>query len=429
MIWRTSLAAFRLVGVLQRLAERRLTLAGMLVGSATVLAAALGVDTTLTVAYRLFSFGAALMFVAWMAVLLQRGRVEVERRLPRVATAGEALTYRVRVRNTGRGRLDGVALIDEAIEPNPTLAEFRANRKVPTYRGWRRLLESMRPVRLEEAPLPALPPGASAEVVMRGRALRRGVQHFSAVTLARPDPLGLVRGLATTPAEGNLLVLPKRYPLPPIALPGARQYQPGGVALASAIGDSEEFVGLRDYRPGDPLQRIHWKSYARAGEPVVRETQAEYYERHALVLDTFAGAGREAALEEAVSIAASLACTVHTQECLLDLVFVGTQPHVYTAGRGLMSAGGLMEVLAGVGMSAQPFRTLHDAVLARRGQLTGCVLVLLAWDEERRAFVRELQRLGTPVLVLVVNEVPADERHAWLRAIDPARVAEGLAAL
>jgi hypothetical protein len=82
-----------------------------------------------------------------------------------------------------------------------------------------------------------------------------------------------------------------------------------------------------------------------------------------------------------------------------------------------------------VGLSAQPFHVLQDAVLARRGQVTGCVCVLLAWDAPRKEFVRALQQLGTPVLVLVVGEVPAAERAPWLRVIDPARVAEGLAAL
>ena len=46
-------------------------------------------------------------------------------------------------------------------------------------------------------------------------------------------------------------------------------------------------MSLRDYRPGDPLQRIHWKSFARTGDPVVREYQDEFFERHALILDTF----------------------------------------------------------------------------------------------------------------------------------------------
>ena len=44
---------------------------------------------------------------------------------------------------------------------------------------------------------------------------------------------------------------------------------------------------MRDYRPGDPLRRIHWKSWAKTGRPVVKEYQDEFFVRHGLILDTF----------------------------------------------------------------------------------------------------------------------------------------------
>ena len=81
-------------------------------------------------------------------------------------------------------------------------------------------------------------------------------------------------------------------------------------------------MSLRDYRPGDPLRRVHWRSYAKTGEPVVKEFQDEYFTRHALILDTFAVPGGDEAFEEAVSVAASFACTLLTQESLLDLLFL-----------------------------------------------------------------------------------------------------------
>jgi uncharacterized protein (DUF58 family) len=429
-MWKFSHWIFSLVAASQRVIDRRLTRAGMLVGGVLIVTAALGIDTNVTVAYRVFAFAAALILVGWLGTLLQRDHYAVERHLPRVVTAGEPFTYRVTVSNLTNTPRDGLALIDDLADPRPPLTEFRARIKFPTYRAWRRLINERKACRVDELALPEFAPRDALDVTVRGEALRRGNQHFRGVTVARADPLGLVRGLTLLDAPTNLLVLPRRYALPPIALPGSRRYQPGGVALAAPIGNSEEFVGLRDYRPGDPLQRIHWKSYARAGEPVVREYQDEYFERHALILDTFAGTESVPAFEEAVSIAASLACTVNTQECLLDLMFVGAESYIYTAGRGQMTTGSLLEILAGVQLcSAKPFCSLQDTVTARRGLLTGSICILLAWDDARREFIRTLRTLGVPVLALVVTTETVEERAPWLRVITPGKGQEGLAGL
>lgn len=429
-MWKFFHWLFSLVAASQRLIDRRLTPAGMLVGSVLIGTAALGADTHLTVAYRVFAFALALLFVAWLGTLLQRGRYAVTRHLPRVVTAGETFTYRVSVENRHAAARDGMALLEELADPRPTLAEFRARMRFPTYLAWKRLMRERMPCEITEMPIPDLAPLGVTEVTLHGEAHRRGNQHFEGMSLARADPLGLMRAVTRFDAPANLLVLPRRYEWPPLALPGSRRHQPGGVSQAASVGDSEEFVGLRDYRPGDPLQRIHWKSFARTGEPVVREYQDEYFERHALILDTFGASSETTAFEDAVSIAASLACTVNTQECLLDLMFVGHENHVYTAGRGQMSTGGLLEVLAGVQLTAaRPFRTLHDAVTARRAQLTGSVCVLLKWEHERRALVRALRELGVPLLVIVVTQEPITDREPWLRMIEPGKLAEGLARL
>jgi uncharacterized protein (DUF58 family) len=241
---------------------------------------------------------------------------------------------------------------------------------------------------------------------------------------------GLFRKIITLPEEANLLVLPRRYKLPPLALPGSRMYQQGGVTLASSVGDSEEFIGLRDYRPGDPLQRIHWKSFARLGKPVVREYQDEFFERHALILDTFAGAAEERLFEEAVAIAASFAYTIDTQDCLLDLMFVGAETYTYTAGRGQLQPGSLLEVLAGVQPCVdKPFRVLHDAALAKRGALSGCICILVRWDDARRAFIDALHASGVTTRVLVVSEHAISDRPSWLTVLEPGKIQQGLAAL
>jgi uncharacterized protein (DUF58 family) len=429
-MWRVSHRVFRAVAALLHWANRRFTAAGMLVVSGIAISGAVGVDTTLSLAFQTFSLLLALIAVSALCLPWMRVRVAAERELPRVATAGEPFTYRLCLTNPGAGALDGLSAFEDFADPRPTYEAFRSAVRFPTYRAWKRMVAAQRAAHASEQPLPALSPRSRTEVEVHARALRRGVAHSDGITVARADPLGLVKALTRVPRRANLIVLPRRYELPPLELPGSRRYQPGGVTLAASVGDSEEFVGLRDYRPGDPLQHIHWKSFARAAKPIVKEFQNEYFERHALVLDTFVAGREERSFEEAVSIAASFACTIDTRESLLDLMFIGAQAYIHTAGRGQLHAGTLLEILAGVQPCRdKPFSVLGDAVIARRYSLTGCICVLVGWDGERAAFVQRLQSHGIAARVIAVSASPVADRPEWLLVVEPGKVQEALARL
>ena len=417
VVKRLSYFAFRFVTGATHWSSQRFTAAGALVISCAVITGAIGVDTTQSVAYQAFALFTAMMGMAALCLPFVSTRVAVERELPRVATAGEAFTYRMRVSNPGTTALDGLSLMEDLADPRPSHDAYNAAIGIPTYRKWKRLVAANQLARVPLRPVPVLAPGATAEIEIEARALKRGVAHSQGVIVGRADPLGLVRAIARVPRRSNFIVLPRRYP-------------PGGVTLATSVGDSEEFVGLRDYRPGDPLQRIHWKSFARAARPIVKEYQDEYFERHALVLDTFGAGGGERAFEEAVSIAASFAYTIDTRECLLDLMFIGAEAYTYTAGRGQMQAASLLEILAGVKPCRdKPFSTLGEAVLMRRGALTGCICVVLGWDEERARFFRQLQAHGLAFRAIAVCSAPVADPPPWLLAVEPGKVQEALVRL
>jgi len=429
-MWRLSYWMLRAVSGIFFWFRRRVTPAGKVAVGIALVAAALGVDTSQTLAYQIFALIIAALVLGLLAARAMRPRFEVRRVAPRVVTAGQAFSYRVWVRNLGSRPADGLSYSEQTPDPRPSLGEFRGKLKWPTYRGWWRLVMQAQPADVEDARIPPLLPGAQVMLELRGQARRRGTFQLTGANVAQAEPLGLVRALARVRLPDAMVVLPRRYKLHPAQLAGARRYQHGGVSLANSVGDSEEFIGLRLYRPGDPLQRIHWKSFARRGEPVVREYQDEFFERHALVLDTFADARQSEAFEEAVSVAASYACTLDTQESLLDLLFVGTQAYSYTAGRGQLQTGQLVEILAGVRASTgQRFSLLAEAVLARRGALSGCTLILLDCEAARIELVQRLRAGGVPLQILLVSALQTPDAPAGWHHLIPGRIQEGLAAL
>lgn len=432
----------RRFSVLDRWLRERLTPAGWLVLGAAGAAAAGGIDLNQTLTAQAFTFLSCLLLLAFLASCAFRARVHISRQLPRYATAGEDFIYRVTVTNRGDTPLVGATLAERFRDPRPGYEEWRTtrepgeerrnwfDRKVGYFR-WRWLIERRIPEQPTEAPLPALAPGESLVLRLAFTPRRRGRIELAGLNAARVDPLGLFKGLARVPLEARVVALPKRYRIPALALPGARKFQQGGVSLSASIGDSEEFLSLRDYRPGDPLQRVHWKSFARTGKPIVKEYQDEFFERHALVLDTGTLRGEDAAFEEAVAVAASFVYTIDTQECLLDLLFVGGAVKTYTTGRGQSNAEHMLEVLAGVQPSPpEEFGTLARAVLARHSTLSSMIAVLLAWDEPRRQFIRQARASGLEIRALLLcaagETAPVEPGLLVLR---PGAIESGLAQL
>lgn len=433
-------------GVLHWL-RRRFTPAGRLVLCGLAGSAIWGVDTTKSMAYQSFTLLLSLTLLALVVSRFAPRRLAIRRSLPRFATAGEPLSYVITIENLeGRPRR-GLSLSEDLEDPRPTFAEFRAEKnpdddgplmkdrrpfwldRLAGFTRWRRLIARKGTARAEEFPVPDLPPRGRVEVAVRLEPAKRGRLSLPGVIIARPDPLGIAKACVREPMAQSVLILPKRYSVPSLSLPGARRYQQGGVVLSSSVGDSQEFMGLRDYRAGDPLRRIHWRSWAKAGKPVVKEYEDEYFTRHALALDTFIEPGQEAAFEEAISVASSFACTALTQESLLDLLFVGAQSYCFTAGRGQGGTDRLLEALAGAqACPNKPFSELHASVAGRGASLSGVVCVLVGYDEPRRKFVAHLRGLGLPVRVFIVTDGPTKvEADAMTHVLEVGRIAEGLA--
>jgi uncharacterized protein (DUF58 family) len=424
---------------------RRVTQTGFAVTGATVVAAMMGVDPDNTVGYQGFTLLFALLVVATAFTFYFRLRFSAVRLLPRFGTAGQPFSYRVAVRNRTSRPQTGLTLLDNLADPRPSFREWKAlqlddERHLRPFRiSRRRRTNPFQLATVKEAAVPPIPAHQEVQAEVQLTPLRRGLLRFDALSLARTDPFGLFRTFVKLPLPQTVLILPKRYWLPSVALPGAMKYQQGGVALASNVGQSDEFVALREYRRGDPIRHIHWRSWAKVGKPIVKEFEDEFFVRHALVMDTFTERPHSDEFEEAVSVAASFACTVLTQESLLDLLFVGTEAYCFTAGRGLAHADQMLEILASVRPCPdRPFSSLETLVLNHASAVSGCICVLLAWDDVRRDLVRKLKALGLPVLVLVVFEKaparpldpgPMRDEPDRLHALEIGRIEEQLATL
>ncbi len=394
--------------------QQHFTKAGSLIFASIIAAGIFGVDTRQTLSYQLFSILLMILLLSILSSFWFRIRLTVERDLPKFATVGESLNYQITIYNHTPKVQQNLVLRDYAKQKYPNFTAF-INTKEPGYATrnrfdryvgyprWMWFMQLSRGVEIPETNLPPIPP-SYLTVQMRLKPLRRGYAHLAKMTFARPDPFGLFNALYSVNANDSLLILPKRYPVNKISLVGTKKYQRGGINLAMSVGDAEEFVALREYRPGDPLQHIHWKSWAKTGKPIVKEFQDEFFVRQALILDTFIDVNSKELFETAVSVAASFASAPRNYEVLLDLMFVGTEAYCFTSGKGL--ADNLLEVLACVEVCAdKPFQQLYPLVMEHSAFLSSCICILLSWDAERQNLIKTFKNAGIPFIAIVVTDV------------------------
>jgi uncharacterized protein (DUF58 family) len=406
---------------------RRFTPMGLGVLVCLGISAIIGMDTNQSLSYQVFTFLTALLSVAIAASLFIRYRFSATRILPRFGTVGMPLQYRVVLQNKTQKPQKGLKLLESFAGSFPSFSEFRRIATLPKKwserrQEWLRIVAQQQWAIAPAVDLPVLSAKESTEAIGQIIPLRRGLLQFKTLTVACPDPLGLFNACITLSLPQSVLILPKRYQLPPLQLPGGRRHQSGRIALASSVGDSEEFRALREYRPGDPPRKIHWKSWAKVGKPIVKEEQEEYFVRHALILDTFQPESHSEILEEAVAVAASLACEVQTQESLLDMMFVGLEAHCFTVGRGLGQTERMLELLASVvPCQDKSFSSLIPVIQTRFSLLSGCICIFLTWDDDRKALVEKLQSMGIPTMVLVIEGDRALSNYAALEPLKQAQ--------
>ncbi len=193
--------------------------------------------------------------------------------------------------------------------------------------------------------------------------LRRGPIGAASWEIGAGDFLGLFRGRSACEDFELGLVLPRFASL-------AGRWQPREVeasAAAPRAGFGTELFGVREYRPGDSLRRIHWRSTARRGELTVREYEPPGQRLLTVVVD--AAPARVELADQIARIAASEAWDCLREGGRVSVLAPGLEP--LAATRDLWA---VLEWL-----SRYPGPSAGHAISSLRGE---DVVVVTAGDRE-----------------------------------------------
>jgi uncharacterized protein (DUF58 family) len=265
-------------------------------------------------------------------------RISVHRTLPADAVEGEPVIVGLEVRAAGFGRRRFVEVVDEVAGLDPA-----------------------------QVALPAIDGRKTTRVFYRTRAVRRGIHQAHSTIVRSAGLTGLFAARRAVAAPGAITVYPRywrlaRFPLaawtPAVHTAGATRRR-GGL----------EFYGLRDYRPGDSMRHVHWRSSARRGSLMVREFEQDVPGAVTLLIDTRpdvqAGGETENTFEDLIRAAASIAWYVNTRGGTVRLIastesgpldVTGGWNPILRALAGLRPAGRLapVQVAAAVDLGRNP---------------------------------------------------------------------------
>lgn len=323
---------------------------------------------------------------------LERRGLAVERRLPPVAHQGEAVTARLIARNETSLPKLYLSLSDQ-VPPGVEL--------------------------LDGGPLPIhLAPRGMAEVEYSLRLKRRGVRRFETVLLHSTDLLGLWDQRIPLAVKGEVLVYPRVVRLPARLL--APELGGGSAPLETTQrkGEGASFFGIREYRQGDPLRHVHWRTTARRGSLAVTEWEAEESRNAVLAVETARGTERPFAggstLDVAAGLAASLAQEILATNNSVRVLAPGAGDHRAEAERGLEAMSRILETLARMEATAEVTVGAELQRLAAHQEPGSVVCWITATpNDELLSTCRYLQVVRLRPVVYALIDAAGGQPSAW----------------
>jgi uncharacterized protein (DUF58 family) len=271
------------------------------------------------------------------------------------------------------------------------------------------LIEEQIPWALGSRPrfvIDAMRPGWSRKVEYPVQAEVRGKYEIGPLRVRVGDPFGLIELHRTFTKTASLVVIPATEPLPAIPLMGAWTGTGDNRPRPFASGGAAD-VTVRDYRVGDDLRRVHWRSTARVGTLMVRLEEQPWQSRCTLFIDNRArvhrGQGPHSSLERAVTAAASLAVHLSAQGFQVRLVSATGEEieHGWHDGDVASSTRPLLERLA-----VLPTVSTHDLYTGWVDESVTagmCVAVLGEVDDHDRDFLAGVHHRGSASYAMVLD--------------------------
>ncbi len=252
-------------------------------------------------------------------------------------------------------------------------------------------------------------------------ALRRGRFHLGSTVVRSGDPFGIFSAELRARADALVLVYPRVMALPWWTLPGS--LLEGNVLTGRrSLQATSMVMGIRDYRPGDAFNHIHWRTSARHRTLQVKEFELDRTADLWIFLDLerrwHRGDGERSTEERAVTVAASVIAKALREHRSVGLVASGRATGLFHPDRGTKQFSKLMQYLAEV--QAGGSHTLGETLVETLPRLRRGASALVITPSLERTWlrpVRAFREAGVKTQTVLVEAEELDETERAQRTI------------
>ena len=267
--------------------------------------------------------------------------------------------------------------------------------------------------------LGALPPRGDVTKSTTIPGLRRGVYALPAPRLETEDPLGIARRKRAVGEETPLTVFPWIALLDSCVFFSGRGHGQDPRTRAALAHASFDLRGVRPHQPGEPLSRIDWKSTAKTGALMLRETEEHTRSAVVLILDgaesAQVGLPGEDTFELSASVLGSVGAFLLREGLAVMLLAHCAHPLELTLEPGERGIHRLLGTLAQVQPGGD--QPVSSSLRAFRATIAGGISVVLVTPSLDQALVVGLTSLvqqGTPAYLLHVDTAAFREEHEFV---------------
>lgn len=213
---------------------------------------------------------------------------------------------------------------------------------------------------------------ARVRVNLSAKFSARGEHHLDPFTVAALTPLALVQGRVVPSADVRFVVIPQPAEVVSFRLGSLEPADTHQLHQQERLGDAQ-LASVRPYRFGDSLRKLHVRTWARTGQPHVKEFLDEGNQQLCLVFE--ASGAEPRLLEASLRLCAGVVALLSRQHVTIDS-FINGGRLVRLPKDAVACEGTIMDLLASIPENS----VATDSQLIMSTLANNCCVVVIATE-------------------------------------------------